>query len=66
VRRPVAETRQPATDPNKPETAPVERPRRESNAIRQAERRPGRLARVRAELEMAHRTVSLIGFGRWQ
>jgi hypothetical protein len=66
ARRPVAETRQPATDPNKPETAPVERPRRESNAIRQAERRPGRLARVRAELEMAHRTVSLISFGRWQ
>jgi Sel1 repeat len=64
-RRPVAETRQPATDANKPETAPVERPRREPSAIRPAERRPGRLAQVRAELEMAHRTVSLISFGSW-
>jgi hypothetical protein len=64
-RRPVAETRQPATDANKPETAPIERPRREPSAIRAAERRPGRLAQVRAQLEMAHRTVSLISFGSW-
>ena len=66
ARRPVAETRQPSTDANKPEVAPAERQRREPSAIRPAERRPGRLAKVRAELEMAHRTVSLIGFGRWQ
>jgi Sel1 repeat-containing protein len=64
--RPVAETRQPSTDANKSESAPAERPRREPSVIRPAERRPGRLAEARAKLEMAHRTVSLIGFGRWQ
>jgi Sel1 repeat len=65
ARRPVAATRQASPDASKPETTPVERPRREPSAIRPAERRPGRLAKVRAELEMAHHTVSLISFGNW-
>jgi Sel1 repeat len=37
----------------------------ESAVMRPAERRPGRLARMREELEMAHRTLPIIDFSVW-
>jgi hypothetical protein len=63
-RRPAAESRQPPADERKPAT--TDQPRREPSDIRAAERRPGRLAQMREELEMAHRTLSLISFGGWE
>jgi hypothetical protein len=39
--------------------------RPEPAVMRPAERRPGRLARMREELEMAHRTLPIIDFSIW-
>jgi hypothetical protein len=46
------------------DSAGADRPRAEPAVIRPPERRPGRLARMRDELEMAHRTVSILA-GVW-
>jgi hypothetical protein len=40
--------------------------RPESAVMRPGERRPGRLARMREELEMAHRTLPIIDFSVWR
>jgi hypothetical protein len=65
--QPAVEAKPPAVGAGKPEadSAGGEQPRR-APVISPPERRPGRLAQMRAELEMAHRTFSLISFGVWQ
>jgi hypothetical protein len=66
-KRPEAARSEPATAEVKPatDTAGRDRLRPDPTVDRPAERRPGRLARMREELEKAHRTVSFIG-GMWK
>jgi hypothetical protein len=63
----ITRSRQSPAEPSRTETdaaAPDARPA--PKLVRPAQRRPGRLAQMREELEQAHRTVSLISLAGWE